>query len=196
MNSDSRVERLIEGRMQQAMERDLPRLLINFFYYNDAGLWPRWAQTSPGSIPQGVKSAKELERTSERITIEVLFGDTTFVFRRFKIGEDSVERESYTYQYWTYEVLVNDRVMLGLEIKDHWAGGKPELKEVTAYVPGAWENTFRALKSQCEELTGKNAAEATAERRRQNPPELKEKLRQQKIKEQLDRFDLDENGLE
>lgn len=196
MNSDSRVEQLIEQRIQQAMERDLPRLLINFFYYNHAESWAHWAQTNPGSIPLGVKSAKELERTSEHITTEVLFGDTTFVFKRFKIGEDSVESESYTYQYWTYEVLVNDRVVLGIEIKDHWAGGKPELKEVTAYVPGAWESTFKALKSECEELARKNAAEATAERRRRNPPELKEKLRQQKIKERLDRFGLDENGLE
>jgi hypothetical protein len=196
VNSDSQVERLIEQRIQQAMQRDLPRLLINFFCYSHAESWPHWAQTNPGSIPLGVKNAKELERTSERITTEVLFGDTTFVFQRFKIGEDSVESDSYTYQYWTYELLVNDRVVLGTEIKDHWAGGKPALKEVTAYVPGGWENTFKALKSECEELARKTAAEATAERRRRNPPELKEKLRQQKIKERLDRFGLDENGFE
>jgi len=189
--SDTQVERLIEQRIKQAMGRDLPRLLINLFHYNYVDSWPHWERTDPTSIPGGVKSTKELERTLERVTTEVLFDGTTFVFKRFKVGEDPVE--SYTYQYWAYEVLVSDRIVLGLVVNDHWAGEKPKLKEVTAYVPGEWEQTFKALKTECEELARKKAAEATAEKRKRNPPELKEQLRKQKIKEQLDRFGLDEN---
>ena len=189
--SNTQVERLIEQRIKQAMERDLPRLLINLFHYNIVDSWPRWERTDPASIPGGVKSAKELERNLERAATEVLFDGTTFVFKRFRVGEDPVER--YTYQYWAYEVLINDRVVLGLVVNDHWAGGKPKLKEVTAYVPGEWEQTFTALKTECEELARKKATEATAEKRKRNPPELKEQLRKQKLKEQLDRFGLDEN---
>ena len=191
MISDTRLERLIEQRIKQAMERDLPRLLINLFHYNYVDSWPRWEQTDPPSIPRAVKSTKELERTLERDTTEVLFDGTTFVFKRFKVSEDPVE--GYTYQYWAYEVLVKDRIVLGLIVNDHWAGGKPKLKEVNAYVPGVWEQTFKALKTECEELARKKAAEATAEKRKRNRPELKQQLRKQKIKEQLDRFGLDEN---
>lgn len=134
MISDKQVEGLVEQRIKQATERDLPRLLINLFYYNYVESWPQWGKTHPTSIPRRVNSAKEIERTSERVTTEVLFGETTFVFKRFKVGEDPVE--SYKYQYWAYEVLLNDRVVFGLVVNDHWAGGKPELRGGYCLRPG------------------------------------------------------------
>jgi hypothetical protein len=188
VNSDSQIDRRIKHRIQSAMERGLPRLLINLFHHNNVESWPHWPQSN---IPEGVVSAIELERTVARVSTEIVYDDTKLLFTRFKIGEDSVECGDYKYSYWAYEILLNDRVVFGIEAMHHWAGGKPEFKEVTAYVPGAWEETFQKLKSASEELARIQASKATAERRKTNAGRRKE---EEKL--QLDRFGLNSDAPE
>ena len=184
MNSD----RQIDQRIQSAKERGLPRLLVNLFHYNHVESWPYWPKSD---IPEGVVSAIKLEQTNTRVSTQVIYDDTKFLFTRVKLGEDSVESGEYKYSYWAYKVLLNTCVVFGIEAMHHWAGGKPELKEVTDYVPGPWEDVFQNLKAASEELARRQASEATAERRKTNAERRKE---DEEFK--LDRFGLNPEDAE
>lgn len=188
MNSDSQIDQRIKQRIQSAMERGLPRLLVNLFHYNHVESWPHWPKSN---IPEGVVSAINLEQTDTRVSTQVIYDDTRFLFTRVKLGEDSVESGEYKYSYWAYELLLNNRVVFGIEAMHHWAGGKPEFKEVTAYVPGPWEEVFQKLKSASEDLARLQASKATAERRKTNAERRKE---EEKL--QGDRFGLNSDAPE
>ena len=145
----------------------------------------------PGRDPEGVVSTIKLEQTDTRVSTQVIYDDTKFLFTRVKLGEDSVESGEYKYSYWAYKVLLNTCVVFGIEAMHHWAGGKPELKEVTDYVPGPWEDVFQNLKAASEELARRQASEATAERRKTNAERRKE---DEEFK--LDRFGLNPEDAE
>jgi len=188
VNSDSQMDKRISQRIQTAMERGLPRLLINLFHYNHVESWPNWPKSN---IPEGVVSAINIGQAETGVSTQVVYDDSQFLFTRVKRGEDSVQSGEYKYSYWAYELLFNNRVVFGIDAMHHWAGGKPEFKEVTAYVPGPWEEVFQKLKSASEELARLQASEATAEHRKTNT-----ERRNEKEKLQLDRFGLNPDATE
>ena len=163
--TDSETERLIKERIAQAIQRELPQLLINFFHYNDAT----------------VEGAKEIEQSLNQRITEVSRGGNIFVFKKLKLSEDPAE--SYEYDYWAYEVLNEGRVVFGIEVKNRWSGGKPELKEITAYVPGTWEEQLREIKAECDTLARQAARTGTEEKR---------KKKQQQLEDRKTRFGLDD----
>lgn len=156
--SDSRAEQLIKERISQATQRELPQLLINFFYYNNAT----------------VADAKEIESSPDQRITKVVRNTTTLVFKKLKVSEDPVG--TYKYDYWAYEVISEGQLVFGIEVKNHWAGGKPELKEITAYIPGAWEEQLKKLKAECDALTRQSAEIATAEKRQKKQRQKKDRL--------------------
>lgn len=164
--TDNETERLIKARIAQAIQRELPQLLINFFHYNDAT----------------VEGAKEIEDSPNQRITKINRGGKTFVFKKSKLSEDPIE--SYEYNCWAYEVLNDGELVFGIEVKNRWSGSKPELKEITAYVPGAWEEQFREMKAELDALTRQSAKVATEEKR---------KKKQQQMKERKARFGLDDS---
>lgn len=181
MSEDGCTERLIKERIDQAIQRELPQLLINFYYYNNVDVWPIWKQSHPEDVPVIVESVKDIENSLDRKITEVRLNDKLLVFKKFKVGQDPIE--IYEHEYWMYEIVSEGRPVLGVEVKNHWAGGKPKLKEVTAYIPGAWEQWFKDLKAECDVLTKQRAETGTAEKRQK---------KQQHLKERLARFGLDD----
>lgn len=182
MNEDSRVEQLIKARINQATQHGLPRLLISLYYYNYIDAWPQWKGSHPEDVPFGVDNAREIEHALNRRVTEVSFQGKTLVFQKFKVSEDPIE--TYNYEYWAYEILCEGRVVLGIEAKHHWTGGAPEFKEITGYVPGAWEQHLNELKLQCDVLARQRAEKTTAEKRQR---------KQLQVKERLARFGLDDS---
>ncbi len=165
--TNDQTERLIKERVDQAIQRALPQLLINFFHYNNAT----------------VQGAKEIENSPNQRITEVNLASKALVFRKFKVREDPIE--TYKHDYWAYELMSDGRLVFGIEVKNHWAGGKPELKEITAYVPGTWEEQFKEIKAKCDALTEQHAKVATAEKRQK---------KQQQLKDRMARFGLDNSS--
>lgn len=174
MERRERIDRLVQERIDQAMQRDLPRLLINLFYYNAVDAWPIWISRSRSDLPRDVEVAEALDKSTDCSVALVRFKGTDFTFAKRKVGEDPLE--SYEYSYWSYEISAFDQLVFAVEVSDHWEGGKPRLKAITAYIPGPWEEHFLLLKAQCDERTREAAAKTTDEERKENRRKEQERL--------------------
>lgn len=182
MSAPEEIEDLIAERKSQAEKCGLPALLINLYYYNTVDAWPLWIISHPKDVPGDVTEAKTLvDELATKLT-EIEFRGHTFRFKKEKLREDSTE--NYEYSYWAYEIFSNDKQVFGIEVKEHWAGGKPELTEITGYIPGSWEEDFLKMKRQSEEIASQNARTRTTKIQEERKSEENERLR---------RFGLDED---
>ena len=161
MNKDE----FLQARINEAIEKDIPQKLINFYQYSGVDAWSIWIRKFPSSVPDIITSV-ETDHNITRINTIVHLQDYIFEFNKIKTGEDS--DSDYKNSYWNYEIKYDSRFVFGIKVKKHWAGGKPEFIEIDGYIPGEWEELFFELKFMTEEISKESARLATLEKRKIN----------------------------
>lgn len=153
-----RIEAIVKKRKEEANKKGLPKLVEELWEHQGVRYFHSWIQQNRNYVPAFVQEATESkskrdgkDKDTKTISLRLESKTLSFAF---------TETSSYDgTNYGELDLIVSDKTVLSLgmaidygDIKNEWDSAHWHAFDVTAYIPGDWENDLHRLKSEIEKL--------------------------------------------